>query len=103
MPVTSTLSGSSARAYGLKSGSVKKFNLDFLVIAGGGGGGSSREIAANRAGGGGGAGGYRTSVGTSGRNSSAESSLLSFGRLNYTVTVGAGGASRTTGSNSVFF
>jgi hypothetical protein len=71
--------------------------VDFLVIAGGGGGGQWR-------GGGGGAGGYRTSTGTSGGNSSAESALSVVAGTNFTVTVGAGGAggtSSTNGSNSV--
>lgn len=63
---------------------------DYLVIAGGGGGGAQ---------GGGGAGGYRTSAGTSGANSSAESALTLTALNNYTVTVGAGGGQ---GSNSVF-
>ena len=81
--------------------------VQYLVIAGGGGAGARRH------GGGGGAGGYRCSVSgeTSGRGASAETaSTLSAG--NYTVTVGAGGASatgssntntgNTNGSNSVF-
>lgn len=68
--------------------------VDYLVIAGGGGGGSRHA-------GGGGAGGYRTSVGTSGANSSAESSLSLAVSTNYTVTVGAGGsgAAGATGGN----
>lgn len=80
----------------------------YLVIAGGGGGG-------NTIAGGGGAGGYRTSFGTSGGNSSAES-IFSFSTgTNYTVTVGAGGpggpatgsggtghSSGSKGSDSVF-
>jgi hypothetical protein len=61
------------------------FAADYLVIAGGGGGGKANG------GGGGGAGGYRTSVGTSGRNSAAESSATIGVVTNYTVTVGAGG------------
>ena len=78
--------------------------VEYLVIAGGGGGGGDY-------GGGGGAGGYRTNVSgqTSGRNSSAESSMsLSTGSK--TVTVGGGGAGGiydntikgTVGQNSVF-
>ena len=83
-------------------------DVEYLVVAGGAGGG-----VANGGGGGGGAGGYRTNVPgqTSGRNSSAESTLsLSVG--NYTVTVGGGGAGNVhggtsgnrgnAGSNSVF-
>ena len=59
--------------------------VDFLVIAGGGAGGSTYH------GGGGGAGGYRTSYGTSGRSSSAESQFSAAYSTNYSVTVGAGG------------
>jgi len=75
--------------------------IDFLVIAGGGGGGLS--------GGGGGAGGYRTSVGTSGRGAIAENKFVIALSTNYTVTIGGGGTAGTTsgtdagtGSNSVF-
>jgi hypothetical protein len=56
---------------------------DYLVVAGGGAGGQ----------GGGGAGGYRTSIG---------GTALSLTAQAYTVTVGAGGAAGTEGSNSVF-
>ena len=69
--------------------------VQYLVIAGGGGSGGRRHS------GGGGAGGYRCSVSgeSSGGGASAETaSVLSAG--NYTVTVGAGGASSTSGSNS---
>jgi hypothetical protein len=80
--------------------------VDYLVIAGGGAGGT-------RHGGGGGAGGYRNSVSgeTSGRGSSAESFINAGVSTNYTVTVGAGGATNGSnyagvagnpGSNSVF-
>ena len=77
--------------------------IDYLVVAGGGGGGYGYY------GGGGGAGGYRTSFGTSGANSSAESIFSAVSSVNYTVTVGQGGAGSssdntraTSGSNSVF-
>jgi hypothetical protein len=76
-------------------------NTDFLVIAGGGGGAAISSGGAYGAPGGG-AGGYRTSVGTSGRNSSAETPLTLASNTNYAVTVGAGGAGNTVGSNSVF-
>ena len=75
--------------------------INYLVIAGGGGGGRS-------SGAGGGAGGYRTSFGTSGGNSSAESIIQTVSNTSFTVTVGAGGAGMTSGavtpngSNSVF-
>jgi len=58
------------------------YSVDFLVVAGGGGGGQDD-------GGGGGAGGYRTSTQAS---QSAGNTI--------TVTVGDGGANRTSGSNS---
>jgi hypothetical protein len=77
---------------------------EYLVVAGGGSGGCG-------AGGGGGAGGYRSSVAgqASGGGASAESALSLTSGTNYTVTIGAGGASRSgadangfNGSNSVF-
>ncbi len=60
--------------------------VEYLVVAGGGGGGNSID----RTGGGGGAGGVLSGS--------------SFGVTvqGYTVTVGAGGAANTAGSNSVF-
>jgi hypothetical protein len=73
------------------------FEADFLVIAGGGSGGAAPSGAA----GGGGAGGYRTSAGTSGANSSAESKLTLTTDLPYLVSVGAGGGLSSSGSNSV--
>jgi len=71
--------------------------LDFLVIAGGGGGGGGN-------GGGGGAGGYRTSYGTSGANSSAEPALVLAKGTNYTVTIGGGDGAGNAGNggDSVF-
>ena len=69
------------------------FDVEYLVVAGGGGGGFRR-------GGGGGAGGYRTSVGTSGANSSAESALSVSPGIAYTVTVGNGGSVGTSGVNA---
>lgn len=78
--------------------------VQYLVIAGGGSGGLQQ----NRGAGGGGAGGYRTSYGQSGGGANAESAFTFAVSTNYTVTVGAGGASHTTarngnkGSNSVF-
>jgi len=72
--------------------------VNYLVVAGGGGGGAGYYAGA------GGAGGYRTSYGD------ASVSALSLIRAtNYTVTIGAGGASQSdqttvgnSGSNSVF-
>lgn len=74
--------------------------IEYLVIAGGGGGSLSN---AETGGGAGGAGGYRCSV--SGENSGGGGSAetpLTLGPGSYTVTVGAGGADRASGSNSVF-
>jgi hypothetical protein len=67
--------------------------VDYLIIAGGGGGGWSL----GGGGGGGGAGGYRTSLGTSGADSSAESKPT-VTTQSYSITIGLGGAGRT-GSN----
>jgi hypothetical protein len=83
------------------------FNIHYLVIAGGGGGGSAAG-GNSGGGGGGGAGGYRTSFGTSGGNTSAESTIEILPDESYAVTVGAGAArvtgstSGVNGSNSVF-
>jgi hypothetical protein len=76
--------------------------VDYLVIAGGAGGGNYTGGGSGYGAGGGGAGGYRTSAGTSGANSAAESSFSAIGSTNYTVTVGAGGALSAAGNNSVF-
>jgi hypothetical protein len=90
------------RTFSITSSDI--LEIDYLVVAGGGGGGGGY-------GGGGGAGGFRTSFGTSGRNSSAESKLILAKGTNYTVTVGNGGAggvsgygsaNGSNGSNSVF-
>lgn len=73
--------------------------VNFLVVAGGGGGGSSSGFGAS---GGGGGGGYRNSTGTSGGGGAAESAVSALTGSLYTLTVGAGGATSTSGSNSVF-
>lgn len=67
-------------------------SVDYLVIAGGG----SSSGSGYSGGGGGGAGGYRTSAGTSGAASAAETPITITSGVAYTVTVGA-----STG-NSVF-
>ena len=72
--------------------------VGFLVIGGGGGGGNNNNSAS---GGGGGAGGFRTSEGTSGRGSAAETAASIALGNNFTVTVGAGAAMSTIGSSSV--
>jgi hypothetical protein len=60
-------------------------DVDYLIIAGGGAGGSDFES------GGGGAGGYRTTLGTSGGNSTAESKVTVTAQT-YGITIGAGGS-----------
>lgn len=79
----------------------RPFLLEYLVIGGGGGGGYD---AAGGDGGGGGAGGYICSVPgeTSGANSSAADIQYLIGGTSITLTVGAGGAQATNGSDSVF-
>ena len=71
--------------------------VDFLVIAGGGSGGYSNGAS-------GGAGGYRNSYSTetSGGGGSSEAGLTFNTGTSYTITVGAGGASKTSdgGGNS---
>lgn len=85
---------------------TRNLTADYLVVAGGGGGG--RENFDSGIGGGGGAGGLRSTVGTTGGGGSLESALSLTAGTSYTVTIGAGGAARTTGgvgnngSNSVF-
>lgn len=78
------------------------FSADFLVIAGGGGGGFGELNSQGYRGGGGGAGGYRTSAGTSGELSSAESQLLLLTGTSYTCQVGAGGGNFGNGVDSIF-
>jgi|TARA_Y100000033_G_scaffold31512_1_gene30105 hypothetical protein len=84
------------------------FDVNFLVIAGGGGSGSATGATSegenNVAVGGGGAGGYLNSFGSesSGGNTSGLAAKRCDPDTNFTVTVGAGGAVVTNGSNSVF-
>ena len=69
--------------------------VDYLIIAGGASGAGWFH------GGGGGAGGYRTTLGTSGANSSAESKVTVTAQT-YGITIGAGGAgvdTSTRGNN----
>ncbi len=85
---------------------ASSFAIEYLIIAGGGSGGGSNQTGS----GGGGAGGYLNSYAseTSGRNSSTANTFTTYKDTNYTVTVGAGGASVTglvdgnEGNNSVF-
>jgi hypothetical protein len=67
-------------------------DVDYLIIAGGGSGGAGGNT---QGGGGGGAGGYRTTLGTSGGNSTAESKIT-LNAQTYGITIGAGGASVST-------
>jgi len=81
------------------SNSVSPANFDgtiqFLVVAGGGSGG----MQGNRSGGGGGAGGLKTSYSAGGGPSGSQLSAITVtSGTNYTVTVGAGGASTPAGS-----
>jgi len=84
------------------------FNIEYLVIAGGGSGG--RSVTPQRGVGGGGAGGYRTNYATetSGGGGSTESAKSITAGVSYSVTIGVGGASKTTdgqgnnGLDSVF-
>ena len=79
---------------------TQSLTCDYLVVAGGGGGGQGYVDGGN-AGGGGGAGGLRSTVGATGGGGSLETAL-SLSATGYTVTIGAGGASNTAGSDSVF-
>ena len=78
----------------------KGLSCDYLVVAGGGGGGTG--ILGTDVGAGGGAGGLRSTVTATGGGGSLESALALAASTGYTVTIGAGGAANTSGSNSVF-
>jgi hypothetical protein len=75
-------------------------SCDYLVVAGGGGGGGTGG-GSSRSGAGGGAGGLRSTVTATGGGGTLETSL-SVTAQTYAVTVGAGGAVSTSGSNSIF-
>jgi hypothetical protein len=90
----------------------RPLTVDYLVVAGGGSGGSPNGSNASGSGGGG-AGGLLTSFGNnSGGGATSGSSLSLVPSVNYTVTVGAGGAGISSpsstyvagnnGTNSVF-
>ena len=87
-----------ARLDGIWTLLVAEVVTDFLIIGGGGGGGSGSPSAQS----GGGAGGYLNSYGSeaSGRNSTSLSTLTLEIFTNYAVTIGAGGAINTDGSNT---
>jgi len=80
---------------------IANFPVDFLVISGGGGGRPGNNPSYN--GGGGYGTGYRASTGgNTYRDGFVEPSVAIVAGVSYTVTVGAGGASDTAGSDSVF-
>jgi hypothetical protein len=76
--------------------------VDYLVVGGGGGGYNVGTGAETYGGGGGGAGGLRSTVTATGGGGALETPLSITAGASYTVTVGAGGASSTSGSPSVF-
>lgn len=80
--------------------SIIEFPVEYLVIAGGGGGGTDNGTGAAQAGG---AGGYRSSVigELSGENSTAEATIAAFSGDSLFISVGAGGAPSSNGSNSI--
>ena len=67
----------------------QSLTCDYLVVAGGGSGAKLR-------GAGGGAGGLRTSIGTISAGGGSLESTLSLSASDYTITVGAGGAEKTS-------
>jgi hypothetical protein len=91
-------SGSTAYSSASNAATPTNIGFSFLVLAGGGGGGGASTIGAGGAG-----GGYRSSWAneTSGGGAAAESRFFPTMSTNYTVTVGAGGAFKYRGSNSV--
>ena len=100
--VTATNSSGNSLASGASSSvttSNSNATINYLVVAGGGGGGSGLGSAYYSSSGGG-AGGFRTSFGTSGRNSNAESTLSFAPSIVYTVQVGAGGTWGIKGQDS---
>lgn len=72
-------------------GNRATININYLLVAGGGGGGTGDNAAPGGGGGGGGAGGLLTA-----------SNFEIFKNVTYTVTVGTGGATDTSGSNTSF-
>lgn len=72
-------------------------NCDYLVVAGGGGANTVAEQS-----GGGGGGGLRSTVTATGGGGSLESPISVASGTNYAITVGAGGAVGSSGSDSIF-
>jgi hypothetical protein len=87
-------------AYEPLAPAVTPVQLDSLIIAGGGGGGTRWDTN----GGGGGAGGYLTTWNSESSGGTALPSprLKMTTGVNYTVTIGAGGALNTNGNNTLF-
>jgi len=106
---TTNANGTSLESSATNSATMpNNITVDYLVIAGGGGGGSGLLSGNTESGGGGGAGGYRSTVGTSGRGAAQETALQTTMSAK-TVTVGAGGpgapsgnSNGSTGNDSVF-
>ena len=73
--------------------------INYVVIGGGASGGTGSSGQLRKGGGGGGAGGFRTNYGTSGGNSSSEAAFALLPSTNYTVTIGACGASVSADSS----
>ena len=73
----------------------QEITVDYLVVAGGGAGGSAGH-------GGGGGGGMRSTVTATGGTRGLETALQLFANQEYLVTVGAGGAVGSVGSDSQF-
>jgi hypothetical protein len=90
-----------ATAQWLAFSQPSSYSIEYLVIGGGGGGSLSNAFTG---GGAGGAGGYRCSVPgeDSGGGNGAEALITVTKGAAFTVTVGAGGADRTSGSSSAF-
>ena len=84
--------GAGTESSALSFTTLVNLTVDYLVVAGAGGGSS----------GGGGAGGLRSTVTITGGGGSLETALTLLSATNYTLTVGAGGATGTSGYNSVF-
>jgi hypothetical protein len=79
---------------------AKALSCDYLVVAGGGGGFIGQVT--DQIGGGGGGGGLRSTVTATGGGGTLETALSMAANASITVTVGAGGASGSSGNASVF-
>jgi len=93
---TSTIANDLKRFSGFYDG-TSVFELDYLIIAGGGAGYGFNLGSQTGGGGGGGGGGFRSSFSTQGGSQPAAAKAGFLLGVNYTVTVGAGGAAGATG------